>query len=361
MDVDVRSSFAPQAGIKKDATGKLVIEKSEVDKAAKIDGEQLLKDIEKREEIEAKKAAEPKPESPKPVPKKTTVASTPAKPGHSRVISNADKIKEKQAALEQEKQDRKLRQSGVAKPAMRNSIAGSKLNQSINSTAKSTLNQSLNANKTAVKSNLNSTLRGSSAKEKAEEPKGLSRQNSSSRLGGVTAREPTTPGLKREGSSSRLGLAERPGTSTGIRSGSRTGTSNLRSGGRDGAATARGASTEKGNINSTLAKKVGEKVSTTLNSTLRNNRTPGRTAPGAAEPKTAVAAKGLVGRTSTASSKAATPLDYKKIEAQLIERTKEIENKNEEIVCLKEEVQNLSDRINEINNDHNDQMTKVRD
>ena len=99
---ELRKSFAPAAGIKKDETGKLVVHKEEVQK--KPDGEEILKKIEEDKKLAALKKEEEAKQPPAPAAttasgiKKPTLATATtgiAKPGHSRLVSNADKIKEK--------------------------------------------------------------------------------------------------------------------------------------------------------------------------------------------------------------------------------------------------------------------------
>jgi RNA processing factor Prp31 len=46
------------------------------------------------------------------------------------------------------------------------------------------------------------------------------------------------------------------------------------------------------------------------------------------------------------------PLDYKKIEALVIEKTTEID-------CLKEEIYNLKERISEITNQHESELSNL--
>jgi hypothetical protein len=97
------------------------------------------------------------------------------------MISNADKIKEKQAKLEEE---RKMRQglTGIAKTATgsRNTgLAGQKsLNQTLTKDGSTPLEK-----KTVGKTGLNSTLRSTQKDATGEKPGGLSRAGSSSRLG----------------------------------------------------------------------------------------------------------------------------------------------------------------------------------
>ena len=69
-------------------------------------GEEILKRLQEKEQQAQTEAKSPL----------LGNAGSPTKPGHSRMISNADKIKEKQAKLEEE---RKMRQglTGIAKTA----------------------------------------------------------------------------------------------------------------------------------------------------------------------------------------------------------------------------------------------------
>jgi hypothetical protein len=96
---------------------------------------------------------------------------------------------------------------------------------------------------------------------------------------------------------------------------------------RTGAASTRGQSKDKTDLNSTLTKKV-----TALNTTQRLNKTPMKEAPA---PVTAKApAKVAAPATKVAPKTNPTPLDYKKMEALLMEKSTEIQ-------CLKEEIKGL--------------------
>ena len=178
------------------------------------------------------------------------------------------------------------------------------------------LNASLNNKLATAKANpLNSTVK----LPKTTDEK-MVRTNSSSRLG-LTKDDPKTPApkLTREGSTSRLGLGGQT-----ARNGSTTrGTVE-----RSGAATARGVSKEKVDLNSTLTKKT-----TALNTTQRLSKTPLK------EPTAQTTVKPTPSKVTAAPAKVVaktnpTPLDYKKMEALLIEKSSEIQ-------CLKEEIQGL--------------------
>lgn len=87
-------------------------------------------------------------------------------------------------------------------------------------------------------------------------------------------------------------------------------------------------------MNSTLTKKA-----TALNTTQRLNKTPMKEAP---TPVTVKAPAKVAAPASKVAPKSnPTPLDYKKMEAMLMDKSTEIQ-------CLKEEIKGLSDRISEI-------------